>query len=169
MFVGLQIVRLVVPNYFLLQEGVTERSDLPLLEPVQINWLLCPFPHYNGVVFLPTSVACCGVSLKTHGPCVTAVGIHISQLQTLGLSKTAPGSAAKGLKTLAALAAGRCWGLWAPWGKCPESLGLTSQMKVLGAQGCPSALQSWILESQDLSAQQLIKSNTAVAASLWSL
>ena len=75
-----------------------------LLEALQINWLLCPFPHYNGVVFLSTSVACCGVYLKTHGPCVTAVGIRISQLQSLGLSKIAPGSAAKS-----------AWKVWQPW------------------------------------------------------
>lgn len=89
-----------------------ESSDL--LEAVQMNWLLCPFLHYNGVVFLTTSVACYGVSLKTHGPHVTALGIHISQLQSLGLSKITPGSAAKCLKTLAALAAGQCWGLQSP-------------------------------------------------------
>lgn len=44
-----------------------------------------------------------------------------------------------------------------------------SRIKLLGAQGCPSALQLWILESQDLSAQQVIKPDAAVAASLWSV
>lgn len=100
----------------LFRRVVLKGESSHLLEAVQINWLLCPFTHYNGVVvFLPTSVACCGVSLKTHGPCVIAIGIHISQMQTLGLSKIAPGSAAKGLKTLAApRLRGWCpeWNFW---------------------------------------------------------
>lgn len=109
-----------------------------LLEAVQINWLLCPLPCYNGVVFLPTSVSCCGVAPKIHGLSVTAVGIHIWQLHMPGLSKIAPGRAAKCLKTLAALAEGLCW--WPPQCKCPESRGQMSQMKLLGTQGCPSTL-----------------------------
>lgn len=45
-----------------------------------------------------------------------------------------------------------------------------SRVKLLGAQGCPSALQWGILESQDLSAQQVkIKPDTAVAVPLWSV
>lgn len=163
---GLEIVLLVVPNYFLLQEGVTERRELPLLEAVQINWLLCPFPHYNGVVFLPTSVACCGVSLKTHGPCVTAVGIHISQLQTLGLGTR---QCSKGLENSGSPGCRSLLGTLGSVGQMPRESGADVPNESLGAQGCPSALQSWILESQDLSAQQVIKPNTAVAASLWSL
>lgn len=50
-----------------------EGQSSHLLGAVQINWpFLCQFPHYSGVSLLPTSVACCGVSPKTHGSCVTA-------------------------------------------------------------------------------------------------
>lgn len=134
-----------------------------LLETVQINWLPCHFPTVTGWFSHPLQCLLQFVSphpQSVHHSCrdLSLMAAHSGSQQNCSRQ------CSKVLENSAALAAGWCWELWAPQCKCPQTQGLSSWLKLLWAQGCPSGFQSWILESQDLSAQQVIQLDSVVVA-----